>query len=80
MYKLIYITMDHGPWLREWSHDLQDLINLADNEQHRYDSCQIEDDETGRAVWEPSLGMIESRQLSEQEAWAWFEAVEGRPI
>jgi D-glycero-D-manno-heptose 1,7-bisphosphate phosphatase len=56
MYKLYYTTMDNGRWLREWSQDLDSLIALAESEQHRYDGADIEDDE-GRAVWEPSLGM-----------------------
>jgi len=57
MYKLYYTTMDDGRWLREWSQDLDSLIALAESEQHRYDGADIEDDETGRAVWEPSLGL-----------------------
>jgi hypothetical protein len=56
MYKLYYTTIADGRWLREWSQDLDSLITLAESEQHRYDGADIEDDE-GRAVWEPSLGI-----------------------
>jgi hypothetical protein len=56
MYKLYYTTIADGRWLRERGQDLDSLIALAESEQHRYDGADIEDDE-GRAVWEPSLGI-----------------------
>jgi len=59
MYKLIYTSIENqGSWVQDTDNDIRRLINVANAEQHRYDSCHIEDS-TGRAVWEPSLGMID---------------------
>lgn len=58
MYNLVYSSIEAGgSWIREQG-ELLDLITLSENEQHLYDGCYIEDD-SGRAIWEPSLGIIE---------------------
>lgn len=69
MYKLIYSSIEHGGnWTRAADEAtesvLQRMIALADEEQHKYDSCHIEDGD-GRAVWEPGLGLIEKGESND---------------
>lgn len=62
MYKLIYSSIEYqGQWARATGKKtkavLKRMIALALAEQHKYDSCHIEDI-AGRTVWEPGLGIV----------------------
>jgi len=57
-YRLIYETIGDPPNIRQRhkSHDINELINLADEEPGQYDGCYIMYGD--RIVWEPSLGYL----------------------
>jgi len=58
IYRLVYCSIrTRGAWVRQSGWDVEELVDLADEEQGEYDSCYIET-EAGRPVWEPTFGWI----------------------